>query len=233
MKNKLFFKSLIISLFLNLLLFFLIPYITYFSSKIKYPDEFISSLTIDIKKIEEEKYIISKKIINDNKEHFNAQSNVKNEILNKTINNKFSLTEHKSLNINFDNLNIIQPDINIPLYSENFRFENSSQGISAFTQTGIFNESELENKPQIIYKIEPTYPIVAKKLGIEGYVVLQFIVNENGNVENIIILENSPSDIFNENTIIAVKQWKFIPGSFNNQKVKTNCQIKINFKLNK
>ncbi len=74
------------------------------------------------------------------------------------------------------------------------------------------------------------YPKRGKKLGIEGKVFVQALVDEEGNVVSTKIIKGIADD-FNKEAIKAVKQTKFIPGKNKGVAVKTRVVVPIAFKL--
>ena len=55
------------------------------------------------------------------------------------------------------------------------------------------------------------YPREALQKGVEGYVVVQFDVTEDGNVEDPIVLESEPPEVFDQSAILSAKKFKFRP----------------------
>jgi protein TonB len=64
-----------------------------------------------------------------------------------------------------------------------------------------------------ISRVKPRYPSRAKKRGIEGVVVVSFVVNKNGSVnsQSIRIVRANPAKIFNKSVRRALVKWKFSP----------------------
>ena len=62
-----------------------------------------------------------------------------------------------------------------------------------------------------IVKVAPQYPRRAAQKGIEGYVVVEFTVNKLGAVQDVIIIEAEPANIFNRAAINAAKKFKYKP----------------------
>jgi protein TonB len=64
--------------------------------------------------------------------------------------------------------------------------------------------------PVLLSRIIPTYPEHARTLGVEGQVVLRFIVDESGRVErDIKVIASIP--MLDQAAIDAVRQWRFAP----------------------
>jgi len=71
-------------------------------------------------------------------------------------------------------------------------------------------EGEVANRP-IVKKVTPKYPKRARKMGWEGTVVLDFLVDANGNVYDIRVVRSSGYPDLDQAAINALKQWKFAP----------------------
>lgn len=90
------------------------------------------------------------------------------------------------------------------------------------------------SKPVKIKWVEPDYPELARKARIEGIVILEAIIDENGNLVNARVLR-SPGKAFgfDEAALEAVKQWKFKPGLQNGVPVPVIYTLTVEFKLTK
>lgn len=77
-------------------------------------------------------------------------------------------------------------------------------------------------------KIE--YPTMARRAGIEGKVTVQFIVNENGDVENAQVVRGIGGGA-DEEALRVVKDAKFEPGVQRGRKVRVLYAMSINFTL--
>ncbi|MCP9290766.1 M56 family metallopeptidase [Gracilimonas sediminicola] len=74
------------------------------------------------------------------------------------------------------------------------------------------------------------YPETARKAGIEGRVTVQFIVNEQGNVENAQVVRGIGGGA-DEEALKVVKQVQFTPGYQRGRPVRVQYALSINFKL--
>ena len=90
----------------------------------------------------------------------------------------------------------------------------------------IFDINAVDTKPQPRKQPSPNYPIAAKRQKLEGYAMAEFIIDENGNVINVVIKQSS-NPIFEKPTIDAIRRWKFTPGEKDGRKVKTRTRVKI------
>lgn len=95
----------------------------------------------------------------------------------------------------------------------------------------IFDIGDLENKPQPRGQSAPKYPASARRKGLEGFALAEFIIDENGNVINVEIKQSS-DPIFDQPTIEAIRDWKFTPGEKDGRAVKTRTRVKIPYNIN-
>lgn len=88
-----------------------------------------------------------------------------------------------------------------------------------------------EKEPQVIKRVEPVYPELARKAGLEGTVWVKLWVDKEGKVKDVVILK-SASEIFNQPAIDAAKQWIFTPAMMKTGPVSVWISLSFNFKLN-
>ena len=88
----------------------------------------------------------------------------------------------------------------------------------------------VEKEPIIIKKVEPVYPELAKKAGLEGKVWVKVWVDTDGCAKQVDILK-SDSDVFNQACIDAAKQFLFTPAYFRNKPVGVWVSVPFKFKL--
>lgn len=84
--------------------------------------------------------------------------------------------------------------------------------------------------PKPIKKVDPIYPEVARKSGIEGVVILEVTTDKKGNVEKVVVLK-SQSSMLNQAAVDAVKQWKFEPYYSKSKPVPIVFTVTVQFKL--
>ena len=94
----------------------------------------------------------------------------------------------------------------------------------------IFDINDLEKKPQPRRQLPPRYPAKAKANGIEGFVLAEFIVDQNGEVESVVVKDSSHS-FFEAPTVDAIRNWVFTPGEKDGRKVRTRVRVKIPYTL--
>ena len=74
------------------------------------------------------------------------------------------------------------------------------------------------------------YPEIAKKAGVEGRVIVQFVVNEQGAVTDPIVVRGIGAGC-DEEAIRAVQQARFTPGKQRGKPVRVKMSLPITFKL--
>jgi len=73
-------------------------------------------------------------------------------------------------------------------------------GLTGFAQDGNFDR-------KVKNKVPPTYPEIARKIGLSGTVKLEVVVAPNGNVKDTKVIGGHP--ILVSAAVDAVKKWKF------------------------
>lgn len=91
------------------------------------------------------------------------------------------------------------------------------------------NFVELSEFPRELVRVNPKYPEMAKKAGIQGIVVVQVLIDTKGNVEDVRIFKSHP--MFDEAAIAAAKQFKFTPAKQRDRLVKVWMSIPFHFRL--
>jgi protein TonB len=81
----------------------------------------------------------------------------------------------------------------------------------------------------LIRKILPVYPPLARTARIQGQVVLQAEISKQGAIENLKVVAGHPMLV--PAAIEAVRQWRYRPYILNNEPVEVETQITVNFSL--
>ena len=88
---------------------------------------------------------------------------------------------------------------------------------------------KVEQIPSVKTKVNPPYPEIARKAGIEDKVFVMVLVDKEGNVEQ--IGEIRGAEVFHEVVREAVPKWKFNPALQNDKPVKVWVSLPITFTL--
>jgi len=81
----------------------------------------------------------------------------------------------------------------------------------------------------IIRKIDPPYPSMAKIAHIQGDVVLQAMISKGGTIENLRGVSGHP--ILIQAAMEAVRQWKYRPYELNGEPVEVETTITVRFHM--
>ena len=84
--------------------------------------------------------------------------------------------------------------------------------------------------PVILSKVEPMYSEEARRARISGIVILEALIDKNGNVTDINVLKPLPFGL-DQAAVDAVKQWKFKPALKDGQPVDVAFNLTVNFKI--
>jgi protein TonB len=95
----------------------------------------------------------------------------------------------------------------------------------------VFDISMLDQTPVPKFQARPQYPFEMRRAGISGDVLVDFIVDTNGDVQNAYALRSSQRE-FEAAAVQAVTKWKFKPGRKGGRDVPTHMQVPIVFTLN-
>ncbi len=83
-----------------------------------------------------------------------------------------------------------------------------------------------------IVKVAPVYPRRAQTRGIEGYVILEFVVTRTGAVTNPVVVEAKPPGIFDRAAINAALKFKYKPKVVNGEAIDVaGVRNRITFEL--
>ena len=91
--------------------------------------------------------------------------------------------------------------------------------------------NELDSPLTPVYAVPPMYPFRARKMGIEGYVTVQFSVNEKGEISDLKVVDAKPKGIFEQEVFRCVGSWKYNPPTVNGRPVRTKWERTIEFVL--
>ncbi|HEX4485746.1 MAG TPA: energy transducer TonB [Terriglobales bacterium] len=81
----------------------------------------------------------------------------------------------------------------------------------------------------LIRKVQPIYPMIAKSAGIQGSVVLRALINRDGKIEQVSTISGPPMLV--KAAVDAVSQWLYRPYYLNDQPIEVETQVTVNFVL--
>jgi periplasmic protein TonB len=81
----------------------------------------------------------------------------------------------------------------------------------------------------LIRRVQPVYPPLARTARIQGPVVLAAVINKAGAIENLRVLSGPPMLV--KAALDAVSEWRYRPYILNSEPVEVETQITVNFTL--
>ena len=81
----------------------------------------------------------------------------------------------------------------------------------------------------LVRQVQPAYPSIAKLAGIQGDVVLQAVIGNDGSIQQLHAVSGHPWLI--PSAMDAVRQWRYRPYRLNGQPVEVETEITVRFVL--
>ena len=84
-----------------------------------------------------------------------------------------------------------------------------------------------------LYRLNPVpdYPLIARKRGYQGTVVLEVLVNREGKVKELTLSASSGYSVLDQAALASVKTWLFDPGTRGGEKVDMWVKVPVRFHL--
>ena len=79
------------------------------------------------------------------------------------------------------------------------------------------------------HSVQPNYPMLAKQMKVQGSVVLQALIGQEGSIQDLRVL--SGPAILSTAAMEAVRQWRFRPYFEAGQPIETEAKITVNFTI--
>jgi TonB family protein len=80
---------------------------------------------------------------------------------------------------------------------------------------------------ELISRVSPIYPALARQAHAQGQVVVEAIIGANGRVKEVRVLSGHP--LFRQSATDAVRRWVYKPATLNGVAVETPTQIRLDF----
>jgi protein TonB len=97
--------------------------------------------------------------------------------------------------------------------------------------TDIVGAVNLDNPPRTRFQASPLYPFDARRDGLRGEVMVEFVVDESGHVTDPRVVSSSHR-VFEEPSLRAVAKWQFEPGRRHGRIVRFRMAVPVVFSLN-
>lgn len=86
------------------------------------------------------------------------------------------------------------------------------------------------DRPIKVHAPQPRYTEIARKARVQGRVIMEAIIDRHGNVTNVTVLKGLPMGL-SEESVKAVKQWKFKPATLHGKPVDVYFTLTVTFQL--
>ena len=133
---------------------------------------------------------------------------------------------------------IVRPNLSVTLNPNLPKLPNSIAlgPLSTFSMKtqmpqGLFSTSELDQPLQALVRLPASYPMRARRLDIEGWVKVEFIVTREGRVRDIKVVAAEPKGVFESSVTRSVSQYRFKPGTVDGNTVAVRVVTTIRFKM--
>ena len=105
----------------------------------------------------------------------------------------------------------------------------TSLGPPADDSTEVYDFIAVSDKPELLKKVAPAYPELARKAQVEGVVVVKILIDTNGDIEDAQIFKSIP--MLDRAAIDAAMKFKFTPGKQRDRFVKVWMKLPFKFNL--
>jgi len=85
-------------------------------------------------------------------------------------------------------------------------------------------------QPEEVDRVVPRYPMMARRAGISGAVVVRGIVRRDGTIDNVEVLKDLPYGL-GDAAREAVQRWRFRPATFRGEPIDVYYTVTVNFRL--
>jgi len=94
-----------------------------------------------------------------------------------------------------------------------------------------FSLGQVSSKPKVVKSVPVVYPVEARKKRITGQVLVRFHLDEKGTISHLHIKSAEPANVFDQNTLAALRQWRFQPATHNKKAVPVWVELPLEFHL--
>lgn len=94
-----------------------------------------------------------------------------------------------------------------------------------------YAEDAVDHRPSISRRVMPEYPARARRMNVQGQVVVRLVVDVSGNPQQCVIQSSDPAGVFDKAALSAARETRFLPGKLNGQPVNTIVLIPYEFTL--
>ncbi|CAK7021735.1 MAG: Vitamin B12 import ATP-binding protein BtuD [Desulfovibrio sp.] len=97
----------------------------------------------------------------------------------------------------------------------------------------VYGVNQWDKPPVVIQRVKPNYPEEAKRARKEGIVTVRAVIDAEGRVLRAVALPGNDVHLFAQETLTAVKRWRFAPGKVGGNPVMCVVEIPVIFRLDR
>jgi protein TonB len=91
--------------------------------------------------------------------------------------------------------------------------------------------SEPVQMAQLIHRVEPMYPALARQIHHEGRVELRALISTTGTIESLEVISGDPLLI--QSALVAVREWRYRPTILNGRPIEVDTRITVIYTLSR
>jgi protein TonB len=108
-------------------------------------------------------------------------------------------------------------------------------GVVGGVEGGVVDEAPIRIGGEVVApvlrtKVQPVYPEIARKARVQGTVIVEAIIDRQGNVTDARILRGLPMGV-SEAAVAAIQKWKYTPATLNGRPVSVYLTVTVTFTL--
>jgi protein TonB len=122
--------------------------------------------------------------------------------------------------------------MDIPEFNTGDMIGDATELLDEIAEDTVMNGNTVDIKPRVLSRSKMAYPPAAMKKRIKGYVIVNVLIDKQGNVETAQVLESFPSGVFDAVALNGIRSWRFSPAKYKGQAVKVWAKQKVRFDFN-
>lgn len=121
--------------------------------------------------------------------------------------------------------------VDIPVPGLDANELNPAAGEGEGDEDLVMTDETVDDAPRPAEQLELEYPSGAKREGVEGFVTVSLLIDDQGQVQRVRVLEQQPQGVFEQAATRAARNWSFEPARYQGEPVKVWARQKIRFEL--
>jgi protein TonB len=97
------------------------------------------------------------------------------------------------------------------------------------THVGPYHVGAKVQAPRLIYQVQPIYPALAKQVRVQGDVVIDSVIDQQGKVTQMRVVSGNP--LLVQSAVQALEQWRYQPTLLNGEPVPVDMFVTVHFQL--